>query len=728
MAALITMLAVTAMIVVVSSLTMRDTRLAANEVRTTRLTQLADGLSDRARLMVIQSYKNSKLSIPAWLDKVSPTRDTAGSAVSPDTGEATVAPLAGKHAGTLDGATVRWQIIDVPASTVAAAWVQLAATADDGAGGRQTVTRKVQFGQRSIFDLALLTKTVNCMFCHMNVNGDIGSYGFLRPGWGNEGVDGQGSGGGSNINGSVYVAPSGDTAVPTNVTADGTSGTLNDTGVSGAINTNYVGDKMPTDASNNPQFPGLDRALARSSANGSITGGQIKSVPTGGSYLTASTASSISKIYDGNLVLVGTSANPVVINRDIYVSGDVVIKGVIKGRGAIYAGRNLYVVGNLTNANKADKPGVGVCASTTDVNVCARANIAAGKDEVRLAAGNNIILGDWTEKDATGSKQSVRDVQSADYFRNQFGLDAGTPKYVKKGTSEELSFDGTNYIDALGNTVSASLVKTFGSGSSDPYVPLMAPGATDTSGNFSQWMSDADYQTLLGQESIPYNTWRTEINGYSVNGTALTGGSTTRKTAITTQLVAAGLPVTASGGSNSASTIASKIVSGTTGQFQYSGTDKNGQSVSGVAYFDGGSLRVAVNEARNYKTETTQLDAFLYSNSRIAGKLSPRGGYTNGGMISREIGVLAPGKNYGSDWWINSMSQSVRDNYNKCNTGSRPTDSAVDAATSGTDCSYSINYDYRLKNGGYGFNLISGTTGATSDWQYDVDGTKAVTP
>jgi hypothetical protein len=720
--ALITMVIVIAMVVAVSSLTARDTRMTANEVKSTRLAQLADGISDRARLMLINSYKNSKLGIPAWLNKVSPCRDSTTCVIAPDLTEPTVAPLAGKHIGTLDGMAVAWQIINVSPSTVGNAWVQLAATAQDSAGGLQTVTRKVQFGQSSIFNLALLTKTVNCMFCHMNVNGDVGSYGFLRPGWGDEGVSGQGSGGGSAINGSVYAAST--------VTADN-SGTnlLNDTDVTGDITTNYVGSKMPTDQSGNPAFPGLDRALAQKSASGSITGGQIQGVPIGGSYSAAATVSTVSKVYDGNLVLVGTAANPIKLDRDVYASGDVVIKGVIKGRGAIYAGRNIYVVGNLTTQNKADKPGSGVCASITDVDACAKANIGAGKDEVRLAAGNNVVLGDWTEKDASGNKQSVNNVQSADYFRNQFGLDVGTPKYVKKGTSEELELDASGkYVDALGNTINASQVATFGASGTDPYYPLMAPGATDSNGNFSQWMTDSSYQSLLGQENIPYNTWRTSINGTFVNGKTISGTKTARTTTIKTQLEAAGLPVTATTGYSSANSIASKIVNGTTGQFKYAGTDASGNSVSGVAYYDGSDLRVAVNESRPYKTETTQLDAFLYSNSRIAGKVSPRGGYTNGGMISREIGVLAPGKNGQSDWWLNSLSQSVRDNYNKCNPGARPTDTVTDAANNGDECSYSINYDYRLRNGGYGFNLITGTTGATVEWQFDQDGSKAVKP
>ena len=45
------------------------------------------------------------------------------------------------------------------------------------------------------------------------------------------------------------------------------------------------------------------------------------------------------------LVLIGTGANPIVLNGPVVVPGDVIIKGVVSGQGTIYAGRNVHVVG-----------------------------------------------------------------------------------------------------------------------------------------------------------------------------------------------------------------------------------------------------------------------------------------------------------------------------------------------------------------------------------------------
>ena len=497
------------------------------------------------------------------------------------------------------------------------------------------------------------------------------------------------------------------------------------------LNENYTGNKLPSDEGGNPAFPGLDRDAIKGSTNGSISGGNISTVASNGTWSSKQTASGISKTFDGNLVLEGTDANPIVLDGDVYVSGDVVIKGVVTGRGAIYAGRNMYVAGNLTNKNKADKPGQGICKTINDDNAgrdeCAVKNIAAGKDETRLSAGNNMVLGDYTEQDASNQATSFRDRQSADYYRSQFGLNPGVPRYVKKGSSEELRYDSLNnkYYDQVNREVTPSEVQSFGGAGADPYRPLIAPGSTDSGGNFKSWLSDAEYQGILGTESIPNNTWRSSFS-QDANGVS----DADRIAKMIGDLEAAGLPV----GSTDTLAIATALVMNQdVPQQAYSGTDKDGKTVSGYVRIDvdnkgkSNTIRVAVNEAKNYRAEVTALDAFLYANSRIAGKLSPRGGYVNGGMIARQIGVLAPGKNSDIAWWVPTAERAA---YTTCDTALRPTDSTPgdDAMKVGTDCNYSINYDYRLRNGGYGYSYYRGVTGATIDWKLDPDGDSRVLP
>ncbi len=49
----------------------------------------------------------------------------------------------------------------------------------------------------------------------------------------------------------------------------------------------------------------------------------------------------------GNVVLVGTDANPIIIEGPLAVTGDLVIRGNIGGQGAFYVGRNTYIAGTI---------------------------------------------------------------------------------------------------------------------------------------------------------------------------------------------------------------------------------------------------------------------------------------------------------------------------------------------------------------------------------------------
>jgi hypothetical protein len=725
---------VLALLMVVTNVTVRGARVTSRDVTSIQLVQLADGYSDQARLTLAQNYVNSKLSLSKWIGKITPNVNAIPQVISPT--DPKVSALAGIHERkvTLGGATLRWKIKKVSVKQASKASIEVHTTAIDSSGNAQTVIRQVWFGDNEIFDLALLSERVDCMFCHLTVKGDVGSLNVLRPGWGSEndgkpcGPDndcGIGSGKDSVIDGDVYSSKT--------VTKDkiGTNDINGATLTAGKkLNENYTGDKLPEGDDGKPAFPGLDRALIKGSASGSLTGGSIRTVAPDGTWSSGpGTASGISKTFDGNVVLEGTAANPIVLNGDVYVSGDVVIKGVVTGRGAIYAGRNMYIAGNLTNKNRPDKPGAaGLCKDIVDDdagrNECAVKNINAGKDETRLSAGNNMILGDYTEQKADLSLTSVRDRQSADYYRSQFGLYPGQTRYVRKGSSEELRYDSDRkkYFDQVNREVNDSEVQAVGGAGTDPYRPLIAPGSMNDSGNFNSWLSDAEYQSILGSESIPNNTWRSEYGAKS--NEAIPEADKIAK--FTAELEDAGLPKDSPQTLEIATALAKRTA---LEKYKYNGLDQDGKMVSGyvnVSLDDKGNptLRVSVNEARKYRQETTALEAFLYANSRIAGKLSPRGGYINGGMIARQIGVLAPGKNADNGWWI--ADDAERKAFTNCDRVARPTDTNEDAANVGTNCNYSINYDYRLRNGGYGYNYYRGVTGATREWKLDDTGAAKV--
>ena len=85
----------------------------------------------------------------------------------------------------------------------------------------------------------------------------------------------------------------------------------------------------------------------------------------------------------GALVLVGTDANPIVVNGPVIVPNDVIIKGTVTGQGTIYSGRNIHIVGNITYKNPPSWSG----RSTQNAS-------NAAKDMLGLMAKGNIVLGD----------------------------------------------------------------------------------------------------------------------------------------------------------------------------------------------------------------------------------------------------------------------------------------------------------------------------------------------
>ena len=95
-----------------------------------------------------------------------------------------------------------------------------------------------------------------------------------------------------------------------------------------------------------------------------------------------------------NLYLIGTAANPIVIDGPVVVRGDLVLAGVIQGQGAIYAGGNAYIPNNLAYANPptTNRP-------TDNSQAATEAWLAnnKNKDFVAVLARENVVLGNHTD-------------------------------------------------------------------------------------------------------------------------------------------------------------------------------------------------------------------------------------------------------------------------------------------------------------------------------------------
>ena len=122
---------------------------------------------------------------------------------------------------------------------------------------------------------------------------------------------------------------------------------------------------------------------------------------------------------DGALLLVGTLANPIVIDGPVVVDSDVIIKGYVKGQGTIYSGRNVHIIGDVKYVNPPNWGHV-------DADDAAVASANAKKDMLGLVAKGNIVCGDSSDSSWHSSvDRYIRGKDVSDYsVVNSYACDA----------------------------------------------------------------------------------------------------------------------------------------------------------------------------------------------------------------------------------------------------------------------------------------------------------------
>jgi hypothetical protein len=321
-------------------------------------------------------------------------------------------------------------------------------------------------------------------------------------------------------------------------------------------------------------------------------------------------------------------------------------------------------------------------------------------------------VGDYTERDAAGNLLPFDLRQSADFYRRQFGL--WSTRHYDSLTGDELVLRGGRYYNVEGEEVPASRVLSRGN-HTDPrreaYSYSMRPGWIDSGGNFNSWISDQFYRdVLLGSQNLAYNTWRWDFGPAQ--------GTVAQLNQIRSELQRARIPP------GTANIIACRLAGligrdGCPSSLPRAGDildDRN--RVVGRYHLSGQTLRVMRDEALSYETQVTRVDAFLYSNFRIAGKTSMLGMAINGGLVAKELGILAPGRQ-AAEWWMGSrysFLSSDTDSRRGCNAPDQPY-----YVEGSENCLLTVNYDHRLRNGGYGFNLVQGNPGQTVAWRLSAD-------
>ncbi|HIB53287.1 MAG TPA: hypothetical protein EYO39_00435 [Nitrospirales bacterium] len=161
-----------------------------------------------------------------------------------------------------------------------------------------------------------------------------------------------------------------------------------------------------------------------SGASGSVTGGVIVGVPPGQTYSgnalpTSSTGDVLDAgNYTGNVILVGTEDNPIILNGEIAIDGDLMISGVVQGTGELQVRGNTYVMGDVTYADADGEYGQ-------------FSNNPEDQNLLGISSGGSIMIGDYNtvralpyddHKNRRG-RSTARDGFYWDRFRRDLHID-----------------------------------------------------------------------------------------------------------------------------------------------------------------------------------------------------------------------------------------------------------------------------------------------------------------
>lgn len=136
-------------------------------------------------------------------------------------------------------------------------------------------------------------------------------------------------------------------------------------------------------------------ASVAQTATGSISGGKISLQAAGApaidsnqefmQALLVGNSPSLSASTTGNVVLYGTASDPIQLDGEVAIAGDVIIAGFVQGTGSIIAKGNVYIPTDLQYLDGVDANG-----SRTF-------GIGAGGQEnaLGIAAGGNVVIGDY---------------------------------------------------------------------------------------------------------------------------------------------------------------------------------------------------------------------------------------------------------------------------------------------------------------------------------------------
>lgn len=206
---------------------------------------------------------------------------------------------------------------------------------------------------------AMMARDFECTACHMQIRGDVVSLGKVSN-WSSMHFTNEP--GRELVKGKWYVQQSFSLK-----TYDGKSDYP--VKVEKGVVENYNGSLMPK------AFPVIDFAA-------------IRTIVVGKAEAPANNQS-VTNVHKGNLVLLGTVAQPIKLQGEVLVEGDLVIKGFYEGVGTIYVTGNIYIPFDL----RAKRSAFPFPENDDDALKKAKEIVAnKGADALGLAAGKSVMI------------------------------------------------------------------------------------------------------------------------------------------------------------------------------------------------------------------------------------------------------------------------------------------------------------------------------------------------
>ncbi|MEO0717002.1 MAG: molybdopterin cofactor-binding domain-containing protein, partial [Planctomycetota bacterium] len=148
---------------------------------------------------------------------------------------------------------------------------------------------------------------------------------------------------------------------------------------------------ITTDGAGNRRIDDNEFAATASRFTGTVSGGAIGVAPSGtrvtsaadAADLAAGNTESLSRVTEGNVILTGSSTEPIRIDGDVAIDGDLVISGPIEGSGSLWVRGNVYVRGDLEYADA-------IVGSERQFGLGEGGSLNA----LGLTAGGNVVMGD----------------------------------------------------------------------------------------------------------------------------------------------------------------------------------------------------------------------------------------------------------------------------------------------------------------------------------------------